>query len=203
MPLWRELDSAFGLNLCDIISERPGIEEPIENICNCGCVYMCAHLFFILKGEAYGQMLCWMLRPCVLNNLCPPCLLLVPFTLMTGLTLMYINLQHNNVALDCFQVQIALKSNKNTWRHKSFAASSDRIHTRPRTNSALLVVNSFWFYWSYFFDIALVLKDKMWKIFWYFLLQKCCSEAVFCIHLNSLPPTWFVSNIINILCSFI
>lgn len=97
----------------------------------------------------------------MLNNLCPPCLLLVPFMLMTGLTLMYINLQHNNVALDCFQVQIALKSNKSTWRHKSFATSSDRIHTRPWTNSALLVVSSFWFYWSYLVNIALVLKDKM------------------------------------------
>lgn len=84
--------------------------------------------------------------PCMMNNLCLPCLLLVPFTLMTGLTLMYINLQCNNVALDCFQVQIALKSNKNTWRHKSFATSSDRIHTRAWTNCTLLVVNSLWFY---------------------------------------------------------
>lgn len=178
MPLWRQSEYAFGLNLCDIISERLRIEGFIENACKCVCVYVCAHLFFILKREAYGKMLCWMLRPCVLNNLCPPCLLLVPFTLMTGLTLMYINLQHNNAALDCFQVQIALKSNKNTWRHKSFATSSDRIHTRPWTNSALLVVNSFWFYWSYLFNIVLVLKDEMWKMFFVFsfaeeLLSSC------------------------------
>jgi len=79
--------------------------------------------------------------PCMLNNLCLPCLLPVPFTLMTGLTLMYINLPYNNVALDCFQVQIALKSN-NTCRHKSFAASIDRIRTRAWTNCTLLVVNS-------------------------------------------------------------
>lgn len=141
-----------------LLSEMLKLEGFIESVWMCGCVDVCAHLFFILKMEAYGKM-------CMLNNLCLPCLLLVPFTLMTGLTLMYINLQCNNVALDCFQVQIALKSNKNTWRHQSFATSSDRIHTRAWTNCTLLVVNSLSFYWTHLFNIALVLKDEMWKIF--------------------------------------
>lgn len=52
--------------------------------------------------------------PLVLNNLCLPCLPPVPFTLMTVLMLIYINLQCKSVTLDWFQDQIALKSNKNT-----------------------------------------------------------------------------------------
>lgn len=83
---------------------------------------------------------------CMLNNLCLSCLLLVPFTVMTALTLMYINLQCNDVASRGFQVQIALKSSKNTWRRKSLAASSDEIHSRAWTNCTSLVVNSLCFY---------------------------------------------------------
>lgn len=76
-------------------------------MCMCVCVHM-----FIFQIKKWRHMEKWF--PCILNNLYLPCLLLVPFTLMTGLTLMHINLQCKNVALDCFQVQIALKSNKNT-----------------------------------------------------------------------------------------
>lgn len=83
---------------------------------------------------------------CMLNNLCLPYLRLVPFTLMTALTPMYINLQCNNAALYGFQVQIALESSKNRWRRKSLAASSDRVRTRAWTNCTSLVVNSLCFY---------------------------------------------------------
>lgn len=131
--------------------------------------------------------------PLILNNLCLPCLLPVPFTLMTVLTLIYINLRCKSVTLDWFQDQIALKSNKNTLRHKSFATSSDRIHTRAWTNCMLLAVISLWFYWTHLFNIALLLTGKIWKYFQFFLLYMNCSEAGSCIHLNSLPPTCFAA----------
>lgn len=114
----------------------------------------------------------------ILNNLCLPCLLPVPFTLMTVLTLIYINLQCKSVTLDWFQDQIALKSNKNTSRHKSFAMSNDRIHTRAWTNCMLLAVISLWFYWTHLFNIALLLTGKMWKYFQFFFFYTWIAQKL-------------------------
>lgn len=39
-----------------LLSKMLKLEGLIESVCMCGCVYVCAHLFFILKIEAYGKM---------------------------------------------------------------------------------------------------------------------------------------------------